>query len=142
MDNSDKSAGLDGSIARCSMPSNATHAILMESIFEPNANEDSGLASRNFQLDAVHAGASRNVERVAIFVAPGHVAHIFPSRLVYCNEQIDLLTYTNLQVNPTSFKAALRACSDPTAFAGSLEISANLRKPGELTNPPVEERRQ
>src|SRR5882672_6794366 len=75
MDNSDKSAGLDGSIARCSMPSNATHAILMESIFEPNANEDSGLASRNFQLDAVHTGAGRNVERLAIFVAPGHIAH-------------------------------------------------------------------
>jgi hypothetical protein len=45
-------------------------------------------------------------------------------------------------VNATSFTAALKVCSDPTAFAAGLEISANLRKPGELTNPPVEGCRQ
>lgn len=36
---------------------------------------DSGLHSRNSQLDAVHTGAGRNVERLAIFVAPCHIAH-------------------------------------------------------------------
>src|SRR5216683_2669236 len=61
-----------------------------------------------------------------------------------CNlhRAINLLTYTTLPVNATSFTAALKVCSDPTAFAACLEISANLRRPGELTNPPVEGRRQ
>ena len=45
-------------------------------------------------------------------------------------------------MNATYIPAALRVCSDPMAFAACLEISANLRKPGELTNPPVEGCRQ
>jgi len=40
-------------------------------------------------------------------------------------------------VNATSQAAALKICSDSTVFAMFLEISANPRKPGELTNPPV-----
>jgi hypothetical protein len=47
----------------------------MEKIFEPNANNDAVLHSCNSQLDAVHTGAGRNVERLAIFVAPSHIAH-------------------------------------------------------------------
>src|SRR5229473_1326690 len=69
-------------------------------------------------------------------------AFMFPLRDFLLHRAIDLLIYTNLPVNATSFTAALRVCSDPTAFAACLEISANLRKPGELTNPPVEGRRQ
>jgi len=55
---------------------------------------------------------------------------------------IDPADVHDCAVNPTFLTAAPKACFDPTAFAAWLEISANLRKPAELTNPPVEECRQ
>src|SRR6266850_8473012 len=60
--------------SRCS-ETNSRRRHDVERIFEPNANNDSVLHSRNFQDDAVHTGAGRNVKRLAIFVAPGHIAH-------------------------------------------------------------------
>src|SRR5207245_4479607 len=52
-----------------------THAILLGRILESNANNESGLHSWYSRLDAVHTGAGGNVERLAIFVAPSHIAH-------------------------------------------------------------------
>ncbi len=66
----------------------------------------------------------------------------FLSETSLLHRAIELLIYTTLPVHATSFTAARKVCSDPTAFAAYLEIRANLRKPGELTNPPVEEHRQ
>ena len=94
---------------------------------------------------------SRDQEKEPVYRDRGHGAakttaywkcvHVSSPKLLYCIEQL-AYCYTNLPMNTASFTAALRVCSDPTAFAVCLEISANLRKPGELTNPPVEGRPQ
>jgi len=67
---------------------------------------------------------------------------MFPLRkLLYCIEQL-AYCYTNLPMNTASFTASTEGLLRSTAFAACLEISANLRMPGELTNPPVEGRPQ